>query len=91
MNIAGSTALVTGANRGLGKRFAEELVKRGARVYAGTRDPGAIDLPGVTPVRLDITDHASIMSALAVAGDTTFLINNAGINTRSSLLEGDLQ
>jgi NAD(P)-dependent dehydrogenase (short-subunit alcohol dehydrogenase family) len=91
MNIAGSTALVTGANRGLGKRFAAELVKRGARVYAGARDPGAIDLPGVTPVRLDITDHSSIMAALAVAGGTTFLINNAGISTRSSLLEGDLQ
>jgi NAD(P)-dependent dehydrogenase (short-subunit alcohol dehydrogenase family) len=44
MNIAGSTALVTGANRGLGKLFAAEFVKRGARVYAGARDPGAIDL-----------------------------------------------
>jgi NAD(P)-dependent dehydrogenase (short-subunit alcohol dehydrogenase family) len=68
-----------------------ELVKRGARVFAGARDPGAIDLPGVTPVRLDITDHASIRSARAVAGDTTFLINNAGSSTRSTLLEGDLQ
>jgi NAD(P)-dependent dehydrogenase (short-subunit alcohol dehydrogenase family) len=91
MNIAGSTAFVTGANRGLGKRLAAELVKRGTRVYAGARDPGAIDLPGVTPVRLDITDHASIMSALAVADDTTFLINNAGSSTRSTLLEGDLR
>jgi NAD(P)-dependent dehydrogenase (short-subunit alcohol dehydrogenase family) len=82
---------VTGANRGLGKRLTAELVKRGARVYAGARNPGAIEAPGVTPVRLDITDHASIMAALAVAGDTTLLINNAGVMTRSSLLEGDLQ
>jgi NAD(P)-dependent dehydrogenase (short-subunit alcohol dehydrogenase family) len=91
MNIAGSTALVTGANRGLGERFAAELVKRGARVYAGARDPEAIDVPGVTPVRLDITDAASIAAALGVAGDLTLLINNAGSQTGSSLLEGDLQ
>jgi NAD(P)-dependent dehydrogenase (short-subunit alcohol dehydrogenase family) len=91
MNIAGSTALVTGANRGLGKRFVAELVKRGARVYAGARDAEAIDMPGVTPVRLDITDAASIAAALRVAGDITLLINNAGSQTGSSLLEGDLQ
>jgi NAD(P)-dependent dehydrogenase (short-subunit alcohol dehydrogenase family) len=91
MDIAGRTALVTGANRGLGKRFAAELVRRGAHVYAGARDPGAIDVPGVTPVRLDITDDASIAAALRVAGDITLLINNAGSQTGSSLLEGDLQ
>ncbi len=90
MDIARSTALVTGANRGLGKRFAAELVNRGARVYAGARDPDAIDLSGVTPVRLDITDEASIEAALKVAGDITLLINNAGSATGSSLLEGDL-
>ena len=50
------TALVTGANRGLGKRFAAQLVERGAKVYAAARRPETIDLPGVVPVQLDITD-----------------------------------
>jgi NAD(P)-dependent dehydrogenase (short-subunit alcohol dehydrogenase family) len=50
MRIEGSTALVTGANRGLGRRLAEELLARGAKVYAGARDPGSVDLAGVTPV-----------------------------------------
>src|SRR5258708_7646287 len=91
VNIAGSTALVTGANRGLGKHFAGDLVARGARVYAAARDPRAIDLPGVIPLRLDITDDASITEALRVAGDLTLLINNAGSSTGSSLLTGDLR
>ncbi len=43
------TALVTGANRGLGKRFAAQLVERGAKVYAAARRPETIDIPGVNP------------------------------------------
>ncbi|WP_410812559.1 SDR family oxidoreductase [Micromonospora sp. 067-2] len=90
MKIAGSTALVTGANRGFGRHLAAELLTRGARVYAGARNPDGIDLPGVTPVRLDITDPASVAAAAAVAGDVTLLVNNAGIDNRTDLLEGDL-
>ena len=63
MKIAGSTALVTGANRGLGRHLAAELLARGATVYAGARNPDSVDLPGVTPVRLDITDPASVAAA----------------------------
>jgi NAD(P)-dependent dehydrogenase (short-subunit alcohol dehydrogenase family) len=48
-NIAESTALVTGANRGLGLRLARQLMARGAPVYAGSRDPDRVDLPGVKP------------------------------------------
>ena len=43
MNIARSTALVTGANRGLGRHLANELLSRGATVYAGARNPDAVD------------------------------------------------
>jgi hypothetical protein len=43
------TALVPGANRGLGRRFAAQLVERGAKVYAAARRPETIDLPGVVP------------------------------------------
>jgi NAD(P)-dependent dehydrogenase (short-subunit alcohol dehydrogenase family) len=90
MDIATSTALVTGANRGLGRKLAQELLGRGAKVYAGARDPGSVDLPGVVPVQLDITDPASVARAAEAAGDVTLLVNNAGISTRSALLGGDL-
>jgi NAD(P)-dependent dehydrogenase (short-subunit alcohol dehydrogenase family) len=76
MQIEGSTALVTGANRGLGRRFAEELLARGATVYAGARHPDAVDLPGVKPIALDITDPASVAAAAEATGDVNLLINN---------------
>ena len=58
-----STVLVTGANRGLGKAFAEALVEAGATVYAGARNPDSVTTPGVTAVRLDVTDPASVAAA----------------------------
>ncbi len=84
------TALVTGANRGLGKRFAAQLVERGAKVYAAARRPETIDLPGVIPVQLDITDPESVDRAAAAAGDVTVLVNNAGVSTGASLLTGSM-
>ncbi|MFF5181341.1 SDR family oxidoreductase [Micromonospora sp. NPDC000316] len=90
MKIAGSTALVTGANRGFGRHLAAELVTRGATVYAGARNPDTVDLPGVTPVRLDITDPASVTAAAQLAGDVNLLINNAGVDSGTDLLDGDL-
>ena len=89
MNIAHSTALVTGANRGLGRHLANELVSRGATVYAGARNPDAVDLPGVKVIALDITDPASVANAVEIAGDVTLLINNAGSSTGTDLLNGD--
>ena len=66
MNLNGTTALVTGANRGLGRHFAEQLLQRGAtKVYAAARDPRTIDLPGVVPLQLDITDPDSVARAAA--------------------------
>ncbi|HEX3778784.1 MAG TPA: SDR family oxidoreductase [Pseudonocardiaceae bacterium] len=91
MDIAGTTALVTGANRGLGRKFAAELLARGAKVYAGARNPASVDLPGAIPVQLDITDPASVAAAATAAGDLTLLINNAGSSTGASLLTGDLE
>ncbi len=85
------TALVTGANRGLGKRFATQLVERGAKVYAAARRPETIDIPGVIPVQLDITDPESVARAASVAGDVNVLINNAGVSTRAQLLTGDIE
>lgn len=90
MRIEGCTALVTGANRGLGRAFAAALVARGAaRVYAAARDPGAIDLAGVDPVALDVTRDADIARVVAQCGDVTLLINNAGIFEPGSLMADD--
>jgi NAD(P)-dependent dehydrogenase (short-subunit alcohol dehydrogenase family) len=90
MRIEGSTALVTGANRGLGRHFAAELLARGAQVYAAARNPGSVDLPGVIPIALDVTDAASVAAAAAAAGDVSLLINNAGSSTGASLLSGPM-
>lgn len=90
MDLASSTALVTGANRGLGRAIAAELVRRGATVYAGARNPDAVDLPGVKAVQLDITEPASLAAAAEAAQDVNLLINNAGVGTGADLLDGDL-
>jgi NAD(P)-dependent dehydrogenase (short-subunit alcohol dehydrogenase family) len=91
MDIQNSVALVTGANRGLGRHLAAQLLSRGAtKVYAGARNPSSVDLPGVVPLHLDITDPASVAKAAYVASDVTLLINNAGISTHAGLITGNL-
>ena len=56
MNVEGCTALITGANRGLGRALAGMLVQRGARkVCAAARNPTAITDSRLTPVQLDVT------------------------------------
>jgi NAD(P)-dependent dehydrogenase (short-subunit alcohol dehydrogenase family) len=90
MQIEGSVALVTGANRGVGRAFARALLDRGARtVYAGARDPGSVTDPGVTAIRLDITDPAQVAAAAERYRDVTLLINNAGVSRGGSVLTGD--
>ncbi|GAA2286632.1 SDR family oxidoreductase [Glycomyces scopariae] len=87
MDIQGSIAIVTGANRGMGRHFAAQLLERGAaKVYAGSRRIESVDLPGVEAVQLDITDPASVAAAAEIASDATLLINNAGIATFENLL-----
>jgi NAD(P)-dependent dehydrogenase (short-subunit alcohol dehydrogenase family) len=89
MNIHGATALVTGANRGIGRHLAAQLVERGAKVYATARRPESIDLDGVEVFALDISDPDSVAAAARVAGDVNLLVNNAGIG--GGALLGDLQ
>ena len=91
MDIDGTIALVTGANRGIGRHFAQQLLERGAaKVYAAARDPRAVDLDGVIPLRLDITDPAQVAAAAQAAPDVRLLINNAGVSTGTDLVTGDL-
>jgi NAD(P)-dependent dehydrogenase (short-subunit alcohol dehydrogenase family) len=87
MKIEGSVALVTGANRGLGAAFADALIDRGAaKVYAAVRDVGAVTDRRLTPLRLDLTDRASIEEAARAAADVDLLINNAGVDTHTPTL-----
>jgi NAD(P)-dependent dehydrogenase (short-subunit alcohol dehydrogenase family) len=78
MKIDGTVALVTGANRGLGRAFARALTERGARrVYAGARHPEDVIDPGVEPVKLDITSAPDIAEVLHHCREVSLLINNA--------------
>jgi len=87
VKIRNSVALVTGANRGLGRAIALELVARGAKVYAGVRNVD-VELPeGLTPIKLDVTSAEDVAAAVAAAGDVTILVNNAGIGRRMGFLE----
>ncbi len=86
MNIQGSIAFVTGANRGIGKADVEALVKAGAsRIYATARsieslkDIVAIAPDRIIPIALDITDPEQVNEAAQKAQDVTLLINNAGV------------
>ncbi len=88
MKLENAVVFVTGANRGLGLEFARQALARGARkVYAAARDPATVDLPGVVPVRLDVTDPDQVAQAVAACGDVTLVVNNAGIATMGSLLD----
>jgi NAD(P)-dependent dehydrogenase (short-subunit alcohol dehydrogenase family) len=92
MQVDGAIALVTGANRGLGRRLAEQLVERGAaKVYGAARRPETVTTPGVIPLRIDITDPASVEAAAAIANDVTLLVNNAGMASSASLLGGPME
>ncbi len=90
MQIKNAIVFVTGANRGLGRAFAEAALAAGAaKVYAAARDPAAMDLPGVVPVRLDVTAPTQVAAAAAQCADVTLLINNAGVSQGAGVLAAD--
>jgi NAD(P)-dependent dehydrogenase (short-subunit alcohol dehydrogenase family) len=86
-------ALVTGANKGIGREIAAQLAALGATVLVAARDPGRLKeaVAGlraaggdVHPVALDVTDPASVTAAAAEVergfGRLDVLVNNAGIS-----------
>lgn len=89
MKIEGSVALVTGANRGIGKALVAALLSAGvAKVYAGARDAGKVieKDPRVVPLRVDTSNTAEIAAAVRAASDVTLLVNNAGSLSSFSVL-----
>ena len=88
-----TTTLITGANKGLGKETARRLIAAGHTVYLGARDAArgqaAAEELGARFVQIDVTDDASVQTAVATVaagGALDVLVNNAGVEPR---LEGN--
>jgi gluconate 5-dehydrogenase len=99
-DLSGRVAVVTGASRGLGRRFAATLARAGADVVVTARTAGALEATRVEieslgrrclPLVLDVTNEASIrgMAADVTAawGSVDIVVNNAGCNVRKPALE----
>ena len=97
-SFEGKTALVTGANRGIGRALVTSLLERGAaRVYATSRS-GGIAVVGAggaadrtVGLRLDVTDQASVDEASRAILALDVVINNAGTLASYSVLSDDLE
>lgn len=86
MKVENSVVLITGANRGIGKSYAEEFLKSGAaKIYLAVRDTDSVSdfiaqaPEKLIPLQLDVTNAEHIKNAAQTAKDVTILINNAGI------------
>lgn len=81
--IEGTIALVTGANRGIGRALTEALLARGARkVYAAARKPEALRAlqnERLVPLQLDVADTNQIRAAAEAASDVELVFSNAGV------------
>jgi NAD(P)-dependent dehydrogenase (short-subunit alcohol dehydrogenase family) len=86
MNVQGSTVLITGANRGIGKAYVEAFLQAGAvRIYATARSLAALEAvvamapDRIIPLALDVTRPEEVAVVAQQAPDVNILINNAGV------------
>ena len=96
LNPQGKTALVSGANRGIGKAIVEELINKGAsKVYAGARNINSLNElkaeygDKVVPVELDVTKQETMDKLGAQVEDLDILVNNAGVFAPGGLISDD--
>jgi NAD(P)-dependent dehydrogenase (short-subunit alcohol dehydrogenase family) len=97
MQLAGKTALITGAARGIGRAFAQAYIAQGARVVIADIDESraaatAEELgDNALAVPMDVTDQTSIDAAIGAAighfGQIDILINNAALFTAAPIVE----
>lgn len=100
VDLGGKVALVTGASSGLGARFAKVLAQNGAQVVLASRRIERLkelraeieaEGGGADVVALDVTDHDSIVEAVAKAeseaGHIDILVNNSGVSTTQRLID----
>lgn len=92
MDLQGRAVLITGANRGIGAALVQALLGTDVgRIHAGMRETSGYTPadPRVQPLRLDVTDPASVAAAAQAVPSLDLLINNAGVLTCSPFLDSD--
>jgi NAD(P)-dependent dehydrogenase (short-subunit alcohol dehydrogenase family) len=94
MKLQNATALVTGANRGIGQAFVQALLNAGVqKVYAAARDRNSLeavvslDPARVIPVQVNVTQVDEVRHLVEQTPDVNLLINNAGVLSFGNILD----